>query len=164
MNRKANHKHLNYGKGSCQDHRLKKRHLHNDKIRYKTCLGKENNNFANTRIKAGDQAFANVRVRTFCVWACRIFNTRFRDAAELQRGIPLRRRSVVGRGESGWCSDVTSTHGAWRHAGVRFLLPGVFNSCRIFFSEVLDSARALSSHRTRPLAHIPLFLQPSNNR
>ena len=24
------------------------------------------------------------------------------------------------RGESGWCSDVTSTHGAWRHAGVRF--------------------------------------------
>ena len=126
MNRKANHKHLNCGKGSCQDHRLKKRHLHNDKIRYKTCLGKENNNFANTRIKAGDQAFANVRVRKFCVWACRIFNTRFSDAAEFQRGIPLRRRSVVGRGESGWCSDVTSTHGAWRHAGVRFLLPGVF--------------------------------------
>ena len=30
-----------------------------------------------------------------------------------------------GRGESGWCSDVTSTHGAWRHAEVRFLLPGV---------------------------------------
>ena len=30
-----------------------------------------------------------------------------------------------GRGESGWCSDVTSTHGAWRHAGVRFLLSGV---------------------------------------
>ena len=30
-----------------------------------------------------------------------------------------------GRGESGWCSDVTSTHGAWRHAGVRFLLPGI---------------------------------------
>ena len=25
-------------------------------------------------------------------------------------------------GESGWCSDVASTHGAWRHAGVRFLL------------------------------------------
>ena len=30
-----------------------------------------------------------------------------------------------GRGESGWCLDVTSTHGAWRHAGVRFLLPGI---------------------------------------
>ena len=29
-----------------------------------------------------------------------------------------------GRGESGWCSDVTSTHGAWRHAGVQFLLLG----------------------------------------
>ena len=29
-----------------------------------------------------------------------------------------------GRGESGWCSDMTSTHGAWRHAGVRFLLSG----------------------------------------
>ena len=27
------------------------------------------------------------------------------------------------RGESGWCSDVTSTHGAWRHAGVRVPLP-----------------------------------------
>ena len=32
---------------------------------------------------------------------------------------------LLGRGESGWCSDVTSTHGAWRHAGVRFLLSGV---------------------------------------
>ena len=31
-----------------------------------------------------------------------------------------------GRGESGWCSDVTSTHGAWEHAGVRFLLSGAF--------------------------------------
>ena len=30
------------------------------------------------------------------------------------------------RGESGWCSDMTSTHGAWRHAGVRFLLFGAF--------------------------------------
>ena len=28
------------------------------------------------------------------------------------------------RGESGWCSDMTSTHGAWRHAGARFLLSG----------------------------------------
>ena len=31
---------------------------------------------------------------------------------------------MMSRGESGWCSDVTSTHGAWRHAGVRFFLPG----------------------------------------
>ena len=31
------------------------------------------------------------------------------------------------RGESGWCSDMTSTHGAWRHAGVRFLLSGAFH-------------------------------------
>ena len=29
-----------------------------------------------------------------------------------------------GRGESGWYSDMTSTHGVWRHAGVRFLLSG----------------------------------------
>ena len=29
-----------------------------------------------------------------------------------------------GRGESGWCSDMTSTHGVWRHTGVRFLLSG----------------------------------------
>ena len=33
------------------------------------------------------------------------------------------------RGESGWCSDVTSTHGAWRHAGVRFLLRRVVHLC-----------------------------------
>ena len=33
---------------------------------------------------------------------------------------------LSGRGESGWCSDVTSNHGAWRHAGVQFPLPGVF--------------------------------------
>ena len=32
--------------------------------------------------------------------------------------------STICRGESGWCLDVTSTLGAWRHAGVRFLLPG----------------------------------------
>ena len=39
-----------------------------------------------------------------------------------------RRRQVVNacRGESGWCLDMTSTHGAWRHAEVQFLLPGVF--------------------------------------
>ena len=28
------------------------------------------------------------------------------------------------RGESGWCSDMTSSHGAWRHAGIRFLFSG----------------------------------------
>ena len=28
------------------------------------------------------------------------------------------------RGESGWCSDITSTGGVWRHTGVRFLLSG----------------------------------------
>jgi hypothetical protein len=32
--------------------------------------------------------------------------------------------TLQSRGESGWCSDVTSTHGAWEHAGVRFLLSG----------------------------------------
>ena len=31
---------------------------------------------------------------------------------------------LASRGESGWCSDVTSTLGAWRLAGVQFLLPG----------------------------------------
>jgi hypothetical protein len=30
--------------------------------------------------------------------------------------------SLFSWGESGWCSDVTSTHAAWRHAGIRFLL------------------------------------------
>ena len=43
-------------------------------------------------------------------------------SSELSQHHPL---SVQGdRGESGWCSDMTSTHGAWRHAGVRFLLSG----------------------------------------
>jgi hypothetical protein len=32
---------------------------------------------------------------------------------------------LYSRGESGWCLDVTSTHGVWRHAGVQFLLSGV---------------------------------------
>ena len=43
-----------------------------------------------------------------------------------------RRGSHLSRGESGWCSDETSTLGAWRHAGVRFLLSGVLLRC--FFS------------------------------
>ena len=40
-------------------------------------------------------------------------------------GVRFRLPGVTdGRGESGWCSDVISIHGAWRHAGVRFLLSG----------------------------------------
>ena len=35
-------------------------------------------------------------------------------------------RRSAGRGESGWCSDMISTHGVWRHTGVRFLLSGGF--------------------------------------
>ena len=39
--------------------------------------------------------------------------------------------TIICRDESGGCSDVTSAHGAWRHAGVRFLLSGVLaGSCR----------------------------------
>ena len=34
------------------------------------------------------------------------------------------RRPPSSRGESGWCPDGTSTPGAWRHAGVQFLLSG----------------------------------------
>ena len=37
---------------------------------------------------------------------------------------PSPRGKQSGRGASGWCSDMTSTHEAWRHAGVRFLLSG----------------------------------------
>jgi hypothetical protein len=33
--------------------------------------------------------------------------------------------SLHSRGESRWCSDVTSTRRAWRLASFRFLLPGV---------------------------------------
>ena len=32
------------------------------------------------------------------------------------------------RGELGWCLDMISTHGAWRHAEVQFLLPGAWQS------------------------------------
>ena len=31
---------------------------------------------------------------------------------------------TASRGESGWCLDMTSSQGAWRHAEVQFLLPG----------------------------------------
>ena len=37
--------------------------------------------------------------------------------------------SFIGQDESGWCSDMTSTHGAWRRAGVRFLLLGDLLFC-----------------------------------
>ena len=42
-------------------------------------------------------------------------------------GFPKKHFCVVdpySRGESGWCPDGTSTPGAWRHAGVQFLLSG----------------------------------------
>ena len=42
------------------------------------------------------------------------------------------------RGESGWCSDVTSTHGAWRHAGVRFLLRRVDGTMWVGVSSVCN--------------------------
>ena len=41
----------------------------------------------------------------------------------------IRLPCVPCRGESGWCLDMTSTHGAWRHAEVQFLLPGACLSC-----------------------------------
>ena len=45
---------------------------------------------------------------------------------------------LASRGESGWCSDVTSTHGAWRHAGVRFPLCGVFRKCSCVLSAIAE--------------------------
>ena len=59
------------------------------------------------------------------------------------------------RGESGWCSDVTSTHGAWRHAGVRFLLSGVFCT-RPITSTPYRSCLFQSSPSPRR-AHLPLI-------
>ena len=56
---------------------------------------------------------------------CDRWNLLFFDGIPLDSAAPpMDSAGVIGRGESGWCSDVTSTHGAWRHAGVRFLLPG----------------------------------------
>ena len=37
--------------------------------------------------------------------------------AEIQTA-HTKKTCLRGQGESGWCSDVTSTHGSWRHAGV----------------------------------------------
>ena len=51
-------------------------------------------------------------------------------------------KATNGRGESGWCSDVTSTHGAWRHAGVRFSLSGESCSHLVRAPFILASARA----------------------
>ena len=47
------------------------------------------------------------------------------DAKATARTVQVPRLS---RGESGWCLDMTSNHGAWRHAGVRFLLSGALCS------------------------------------
>ena len=41
------------------------------------------------------------------------------DHPARQRYAPLSHFSPS-QGDSGWCSDVTSTHGVWRHTGVRF--------------------------------------------
>ena len=37
--------------------------------------------------------------------------------AEIQTA-HTKKTCLRGQGESGWCSDATSTHGSWRHAGV----------------------------------------------
>jgi len=70
------------------------------------------------------------------------------------------------RGESGWCSDVTSTHGAWRHAGVRFLLPGDSSEKFAFSVEAVSKCRMFATpaltqpaERESPLicvSHLPL--------
>jgi len=60
--------------------------------------------------------------------------------------------TACGRDESGWCSDVTSTHGAWRHAWVRFLLPGVSPGTFPHLSTTL------SWHHCKQLSTRPAFL------
>ena len=58
-----------------------------------------------------------------------------------------------GRGESGWCSDMTSTHGVWRHAGVRFLLSGGLpHAVRAFLGGLLSPSPAA---RLRPRLFAP---------
>jgi hypothetical protein len=54
--------------------------------------------------------------------------------------------SLHSRGESGWCSDVTSTHGAWRHAGIRFLLPGD-RSSGMYYIQPEDKRSQFSARR-----------------
>ena len=61
------------------------------------------------------------------VWQLRpsLLKQQRRTLACVQSYMPRGRVAAQGcRGESGWCSDMTSTHGVWRHAGVRFLLSG----------------------------------------
>ena len=60
-----------------------------------------------------------------------------RLVAQRQNFVPL------GRGESGWCLDVTSTHGVWRHAGVRFLLSGDIHGVDRRWTQELESQKSL---------------------
>ena len=54
-----------------------------------------------------------------CVHLHRLGHHRAQPPAHTQSHTALDGQSAQqGRGESGWCSDMTSTHGAWRHAGV----------------------------------------------
>ena len=55
------------------------------------------------------------------LWCADGFGRRRRPSMVEAQALAIQR---IGRGESGWCSDWTSTPGAWRHAGVQFPLPG----------------------------------------
>ncbi len=53
--------------------------------------------------------------------------------------LPQSLNGPVGQGESGWCLDMTSTHGVWRHTEVEFLLLGAI-SFSISFGDVAPHA------------------------
>ena len=77
------------------------------------------------------------------------------NKGRVQDGIAWERLKCS-RGESCWCPDGTSTPGAWRHAGVRSLLPGKWQrlyssvvqrqTCKL---EVLGSTPSEGDCRTR---------------
>ena len=50
-------------------------------------------------------------------------------------GVGLALSRAYSQGESGWCSDQTSTLGAWRHAGVQFPLSGACVSTTLLFND-----------------------------
>jgi hypothetical protein len=75
-------------------------------------------------------------------------------------------RIAACQGESGWCSDGTSTPGAWKHAGVRFLLSGVrlsSNSSDQYADHpdcIAEALRAFTTMHNIEISHKHIFPEP----
>ena len=65
------------------------------------------------------------RPNTFCVGLELLGNVWTAQALMRYMVVITRIKWALGRGESGWCSDMASVHGTWGQVGVRFSLSGV---------------------------------------